>query len=296
MLSYFQAVVIGLLQGVTELFPISSLGHSVILPKLLGWDSLAKAQSQSESFYLAFLVALHVGTAIALFIYFRKEWYRIIGGFFRSIANRRIESPDERLAWLLIVATIPAGITGLLFEHALRTVFAKPLAAAVFLMVNGLILLAGERYRRRAEVRQLVAAHATTQSETEVGRRLDTLDFKEAGAVGVAQIAALFAGISRSGITMIAGLARGLDHEDAARFSFLLATPIIFGAGLVKLPDLFGSLGNGVRGQSLVGAIAAAIAAYISVKFLMRFFETKTLWPFGIYCLAFGAICTVAFI
>ena len=296
MLSYFQAIVLGALQGVTELFPISSLGHSVILPKLFGWDSLAKAQSQSESFYLAFLVALHVGTAIALFIYFRKEWYRIIGGFFRSVSSRRIETPDERLAWLLIVATIPAGITGLLLEHKLRVVFAKPLAAAVFLMVNGLLLLAGERYRRRAEVRELVATHATAHSETEVGRRLDTLDFKEAVVVGVAQIGALFAGISRSGITMIAGLARGLDHEDAARFSFLLATPIILAAGLIKLPDLVGSLGNGVRGQSVVGAIAAGIAAYISVKFLMRFFETKTLWPFGIYCLVVGAICTVLFI
>jgi undecaprenyl-diphosphatase len=295
-LSYFQAVVLGLLQGVTELFPISSLGHSVILPKLFGWDSLAKAQSQSESFYLAFLVALHVGTAIALLIYFRKDWVRIIKAFFRTLSTRRLETPDERLAWLLIVATIPAGITGILLEHELRTVFAKPLAAAVFLMVNGLILLAGERYRRRAEVRQLVATHATAHSETETGRRLDTLDFKEAVVVGVAQIGALFAGISRSGITMIAGLARGLDHEDAARFSFLLATPIIFGAGLIKLPDLFGTLGNGVRGQSVVGAIAAGIAAYISVKFLMRFFETKTLWPFGIYCLVFGAFCTVAFI
>jgi undecaprenyl-diphosphatase len=295
-LSYFQAVVIGLLQGVTELFPISSLGHSVLLPKIFGWDQLAKAQSQSESFYLAFLVALHVGTAIALLIYFREDWIRIIRAFFRSIADRRLETPDERLAWLLVVATIPAGITGLLFEHELRTVFAKPLAAAVFLMVNGLLLLAGERYRRRAEVRALVATHATTHSDAEVGRRLDTLDFKEAVAVGVAQVGALFAGISRSGITMIAGLARGLDHEDAARFSFLLATPIIFGAGLIKLPDLFGSLGNGVRGQSLVGAVAAGIAAYVSVKFLMRFFETKTLWPFGIYCLVFGGICTVAFI
>jgi undecaprenyl-diphosphatase len=295
-LSYFQAVVIGLLQGVTELFPISSLGHSVLLPKIFGWDQLAKAQSQSESFYLAFLVALHVGTAIALLIYFREDWIRIIRAFFRSIADRRLETPDERLAWLLVVATIPAGITGLLFEHELRTVFAKPLAAAVFLMVNGLLLLAGERYRRRAEVRALVATHATTPSDAGVGRRLDTLDFKEAVAVGVAQVGALFAGISRSGITMIAGLARGLDHEDAARFSFLLATPIIFGAGLIKLPDLFGSLGNGVRGQSLVGAVAAGIAAYVSVKFLMRFFETKTLWPFGIYCLVFGGICTVAFI
>ena len=296
MLSYFQAIVIGAIQGVTELFPISSLGHSVLLPKLFGWDSVAAAQSQSESYYLAFLVALHVGTAIALVIYFRSDWVRIIRGLFRSLANRRIETADERLGWLLVVATIPAGITGLLFEHALRTVFAKPVAAAVFLMINGLLLLAGERYRRRAEVRELVATHATAHSEAEVGRRLDTLDFKEAVAVGVAQIGALFAGISRSGITMIAGLARGLDHEDAARFSFLLATPIIFGAGLIKLPDLFGHLGNGVRGQSLVGAVVAGVAAYVSVRFLMRFFETRTLWPFGIYCLAFGAICFVAFI
>jgi len=295
-LSYFQAIVIGLLQGVTELFPISSLGHSVLLPKLLGWDSLAKAQSQSESFYLAFLVALHVGTAIALFIYFRQDWVRIIRAVLRTLVTRRIETPDERLGWLLVVATIPAGITGLLFEHELRTVFAKPLAAAAFLTVNGMLLLAGERYRRRAQVRELVAANATTQSETEVGRRLDTLNFREAVAVGVAQIGALFAGISRSGITMIAGLARGLDHEDAARFSFLLATPIIFGAGLIKLPDLFGHLGNGVRGQSFVGAVVAGLAAYASVRFLMRFFETQTLWPFGIYCLVVGGVCILLFI
>src|SRR5207248_10184086 len=167
---------------------------------------------------------------------------------------------------------------------------------ACFLTVNGVLLLAGERYRRRSEVRTLVATHATARSAGEEGRRLDTLDFREAVAVGVAQIAALFAGISRSGITMIAGLARGLDHEDAARFSFLLATPIILGAGVIKLPDLFGHLGDGVRGQSLVGAVVAGIAAYISVRFLMRFFETRTLWPFGIYCLVFGAVCFVAFI
>ncbi len=296
MLSYFQAIVLGLLQGVTELFPISSLGHSVLLPKLLGWDDLAKAQSQTESFYLAFLVALHVGTAIALFIYFREDWIRIIKGLFRSLANRRIETPDERLGWLLVVATIPAGIIGLLLEHDLRTVFAKPAAAAAFLMVNGLLLLAGERYRRRADVRQLVATHATVRSASEVGRRLDTLDFREAVAVGVAQIGALFAGISRSGITMLAGLVRGLDHEDAARFSFLLATPIILGAGVVKLPDLFGHLGDGIRGQAFVGAVASGLAAYGAVRFLMRFFETRTLWPFGIYCLVVGGVCLVLFV
>jgi undecaprenyl-diphosphatase len=295
-LSYFQAIVIGLLQGVTELFPISSLGHSVLIPAWLGWDHLVNAQSADESFYLAFVVALHVATAIALFVYFREDWIAIIRGFIRTLQTRRLETPDERLAWLLIVATIPAGITGLALEHALRTLFAKPLAAAIFLTVNGLILLVGERVRRRATVRKLVVAHPTSQSASEEGRRLDTLDFKEAGTIGVAQIGALFAGISRSGITMVAGLIRGLDHEDAARFSFLLATPIIFAAGVYKVPDLAGHLGDGIRGQALVGSLFAGIAAYISVRFLMRFFETRNLMPFAIYCLAFGAVSIVRFI
>jgi undecaprenyl-diphosphatase len=295
-ISYFQAIVIGLLQGVTELFPISSLGHSVLVPAWLGWDSFVTAQSASESFYLAFVVALHVGTALALLVFFRAEWVRIGKGFFRTLRTRRLETPDERLAWLLIVATIPAGITGLVLEHTLRTVFAKPLAAAVFLTINGLILLAGERFRRRAEVRELAEAHAVVHSEGgEEGRRLDTLDFKEAGAIGVAQIGALFAGISRSGITMVAGLVRGLDHEDAARFSFLLATPIILAAGVYKIPDLLGPLGNGVRGQALVGALCAAGASYLSVRFLVRFFQTRTLIPFAIYCLVFGGISIVRF-
>jgi len=199
------------------------------------------------------------------------------------------------MAWLLVVATIPAGIMGLALEHELRVVFAKPVAAAAFLTVNGMILLAGERVRRQAATRRLVAEHATTRTATEEGRRLDTLEFKEAGAVGVAQVGALFAGISRSGITMVAGLVRGLDHEDAARFSFLLATPIILAAGVYKLPDLFGHLGDHVRGQSLVGALCAGVAAYLSVRFLMRFFETRNLLPFAIYCLGAGVVSIVRF-
>jgi undecaprenyl-diphosphatase len=294
-ISYFQAIVIGILQGVTELFPISSLGHSVLLPAWFGWDGIVNAQSANESFYLAFVVALHVATAIALFIYFRNEWIAIIRGFFRTLKTRRLETADERLAWLLIIATIPAGVTGLALEHTLRTVFAKPLAAAIFLTVNGVILLLGERYRRRASVRRLVAENPHVRTETEEGRRLDTLDFKEAGVIGVAQVGALFAGISRSGITMVAGLVRGLDHEDAARFSFLLATPIIFAAGIYKVPDLAGHLGNGVRGQALVGSIFAGFAAYISTRFLMRFFETRNLMPFAIYCLVFGAASIIRF-
>jgi len=278
-ISYFQAIVIGLLQGVTELFPISSLGHSVLLPAWLGWDKLVSAQSAGESFYLAFVVALHVATALALLVYFRADWVRIIGAFFRTLRTRRLQTPDERLAWLLVVATIPAGLTGLVLEHSLRTLFAKPEAAAIFLTVNGVILLAGERFRRRA-----------------AQRRLDTLDFKEAGAVGVAQVGALFAGISRSGITMVGGLVRGLDHEDAARFSFLLATPIILAAGVYKVPDLLGHLGDGIRGQALVGAAFAAVAAFVSVRFLVKFFETRTLTPFAVYSLVVGAISIVRFL
>jgi undecaprenyl-diphosphatase len=294
-LSFFQAIVIGLIQGVTELFPISSLGHSVLIPAWFGWHGVVNAQSQSESFYLAFVVALHVATALALLWYFRADWVRIVRGFFRTLRTRRLETPDERLAWLLVVATIPAGLTGLALEHTLRTLFAKPFAAAIFLTINGLILLAGERVRRRSSVQALVAGHAVAQSASEVGRRLDTLDFKEAGAVGVAQIGALFAGVSRSGITMVAGLVRGLDHEDAARFSFLLATPIILAAGVYKVPDLTGPLGNGIRGQVLAGSVAAGLAAYVAVRFLMRFFETRTLTPFALYCLAFGAISIIRF-
>ena len=292
MISYFQAIVIGLLQGVTELFPVSSLGHSVIVPALLGWHSIVNAESAKESFYLAFLVGLHVATVSASLVYFRDDWVRIIAGFFRSLRRRTIETTDERLAWLLVVATIPAGIMGLIFEHALRTLLATPVAASLLLTVNGVILLVGERVRRRQEVRALAVAHGVTD---EGSRRLDTLEFRESGIIGVSQIFALMAGISRSGITMVAGLVRGLNHEDAARFSFLLATPIIFAAGVYKLPDFLGSNGAHVRGQVLVGSVCAAVTAYLAVRFLMRFFETRTLTPFAFYCLIFGASTAIYF-
>ena len=291
-MSYFQAIVIGLLQGVTELFPVSSLGHSVIVPALLGWHSIVNAQSKSESFYLAFLVGLHVATALALLWYFRDQWVRIIGGFFRSLARRRIETKDERLAWLLVVATIPAGIMGLLLEHSLRVLLATPVAASILLAVNGVVLAIGERVRRRQQVRALAVAHGVNE---EGARRLDTLDFRESGVIGVSQVFALMAGISRSGITMVAGLVRGLDHEDAARFSFLLATPIILAAGVYKLPDLLGSTGDHVRGQVLVGSICAAVSAYLAVRFLMRFFETQNLNPFAVYCLVVGITTAIYF-
>lgn len=288
MISYFQAIVIGLFQGVTELVPISSLGHSVLLPDLFGWHNLVRAQSADESFYLAFLVALHVATALALLVHYRTTWVRIIRGFFSSLRKRRIETPDERLAWLLVVGTIPVGITGLALEHFLRTVFAKPAAAAAFLIVNGVILLIGERLRRRAmgESRPVGAVEPP-------GRQLDTLELREAAVIGAAQTLSLFAGISRSGITMVGGLLRGLNHEDAARFSFLLATPVIFAAGVYKIPDLAGPLGDGVRGQAFAGGVAAFVAAYVAIRFLERYFERRTLTPFAIYCFAFGAFSLV---
>ena len=317
MLSYLQAIVIGLLQGVTELFPVSSLGHSVLVPALLGWHQVVGDQSAQESPYLAFLVGLHVATALALLVFFRAEWVRIVGGLVRSAARRRIETADERLGWLLVVATIPAGLVGVAFEHALRTLFAKPLAAAVFLTCNGVILLAGERLRRRAHRSDILAAgldparlraladgpgggppvtpSRVARAAQPRSRQLATLAFGEAVLIGSAQILAFFAGISRSGVTMVAGLLRGLDHEDAARFSFLLATPVILAAGVYKLPDLLGPNGDGIRGQVLAGSLVAAVAAYASVRFLIRWFQTRTLTPFAIYCLVAGLACVVRF-
>jgi undecaprenyl-diphosphatase len=321
-MSYLQAIVIALVQGVTELFPISSLGHSVLVPAWIGgsWQTLVTQSSQQnseESFYLAFIVALHCATAVALLWYFRSDWIRIITGFLRSVQRSfklrkiSIEGSDERLAWMIGLATIPVGLTGVAFEHAFRTLFAKPAAAAVFLFVNGLVLLAGERLRRRhiagAAVSQRAASTKVEHETSRSRRRQETLEAKAADAritkmsffdaitVGVLQIAALFAGISRSGTTMVGGLWRGLDNEDAARFAFLLATPAILAAGVLKLPDLTGSAGAHIHGQVVVGVIVAGLAAYLSVRFLMRYFQTRTLTPFAIYCLVFGAASMIRF-
>jgi undecaprenyl-diphosphatase len=289
-ISYFQAIVLGVLQGVTELFPISSLGHTVLFPTLFGWNELVDAQSQSESFWLAFVVMLHVGSALGLLFYYRHEWVRIVGSFFRTLSRRRVETPTERLAWLIIAASIPAGILGLVFEHQLRTITAKPEVAAFLLMLNGGVLFAAERFRRRAEVRELAIREG---AKPDGGRKLDTLEYREAFVIGAAQSTALLAGISRDGVTMGAGLARGLDHSDSARFAFLLATPIILAAGLFKLPDLLGHLGNGIRGQALVGCASAAVTAVFTVGFLVRYFKTRTLIPFAVYCLVFGGAMVI---
>jgi undecaprenyl-diphosphatase len=286
LITTFQAIVLGVLQGVTELFPISSLGHTVLYPTLFRWHNIVTWQSRTESPWLAFIVMLHVGSAVGLLIYFWRTWIEIIVGFFRTLKNRRVETSTERLAWLIIIATIPVGILGLLLEHPLRTLFAKPLAAAVFLVINGLMLLGAERYRRRAEVRELARREGLNP---EGARELDTLEYKEAAVIGTAQSAALLAGISRDGVVMSAGLVRGLNNEDAAKFSFLLATPPILAAGILKFGDLTGPLGNGgVRGAAVVAVIAAAVTAVFTVHFLMRYFKHGNLRPFGIYCIVFG--------
>ncbi|HTW42016.1 MAG TPA: undecaprenyl-diphosphate phosphatase [Solirubrobacteraceae bacterium] len=284
-LSYFQAIVLGALQGVSELFPISSLGHTVLFPTLFGWNKLVDAQSQSESFWLALVVMLHVGSALGLLAYFWRDWVQIVRAFFHTLRTRHIETSTERLAWLLFVASIPAGILGLALEHELRTITAKPELAAIFLMVNGVLLLAAERFRRRAQVRELALREG---AKPDGARKLDTLDYREALVIGAAQTTALVAGISRDGVTMGAGLARGMDHSDSARFAFLLATPIILAAGIFKLPDLLGHNGNGIRGQALVACAVAALTAVFTVAFLVRYFKTKTLIPFAVYCLLFG--------
>jgi undecaprenyl-diphosphatase len=298
-LTYLQAIVLGLLQGVTELFPISSLGHSILVPAWLGgsWSRLVTDQSSPESAYLAFIVGLHVATALALLVLFWRDWVGIVKGFISSVRHRRIVTAYERMSWLLLLSTIPAGLTGLLLEHQLRVVFAKPLAAAVFLTLNGLILLSGEWLRRRSRAHP-PAPVATPETGSAPG--LDVAIAQHVSAptavvIGVLQTAALLPGISRSGITMVAGLLRGLTHEEAVRFSFLLATPIILAAGVYKVPDLLGPLGNGIRGQSLAGAAAAFLAALVAAKFLERWFRTRTLTPFAIYCLTAGALSIVHF-
>jgi len=293
-ITYLQAIVIGLIQGVTELFPISSLGHSVLIPAWLGgsWAQLASSQSVAESPYLAFVVGLHVATALALLLLFWRDWVKIITGFITSIRHRRIESTYERMAWLIVIATIPAGIIGLAFEHLFRTLFAKPLSAAIFLTINGLILFGGEYLRRRSGHTEEAGGENSAEQDVRIAAAVSKRD---AGVIGLVQSGALFAGLSRSVLTMVAGLLRGLNHEEAVRFAFLLATPVILAAGVYKVPDLLGPLGAGIRGQALAGGIAAFLAALAAATFLVRFLRTRTLTPFAIYCLIFGAVSIIHF-
>ncbi len=326
-LTYPEAAVVGLIQGVSEMFPVSSLGHNVLIPAIIGGSWARDLDvSAAESPYLAFVVGLHVATAIALLIYFWRDWVRIIGGFFSSVRDRQVRTEDQKLAWMIILATIPVGIAGLLFEHAFRVIFGKPVLAGAFLAINGLILIAGERYRSRASLEAdaalaaeppepvLVAGRSWSrrpapavrarpgeaspreQEQAEAvraDRRLAGMTYRQALVVGSAQTLALLAGISRDGVTMVAGMARGLSREDAARFAFLLATPVILAAGALKIPDLLGPLGSGIRGQIILGSVLSGIGAYLSVRFLLRYLRTRTLTPFGVYCLVAGLASVV---
>jgi undecaprenyl-diphosphatase len=326
-MTYPEAMIVGLIQGVTELFPVSSLGHNVLIPALVG-GSWARdlTVAKAESPYLAFIVGLHVATAIALLIYFWRDWVRIIAGFLTSLRDREVRTTDQKMAWMIIVATIPVGLVGLVFEHEFRVLFAKPVRAAIFLIINGVILYAGERFRTKksrqadeeiAQERELVAAaaarngpgtarrapashasghRAVRQQEIAAGveadERLTTIGFVQATVIGAAQVLALLAGISRDGVTMVAGMFRGLSREDAARFAFLLATPVILAAGALKIGDLV-QRGHGIYGQILVGSILSGIGAYVSVRFLVKYFQTRTLTPFAIYCVVFGLGCVI---
>ena len=282
-ISYLQAIILGALQGISEPFPISSLGHAVLLPKLFGWNI-----HQNADYFLSFLVATHCATALVLFIYFFDDWKRIWFGFLRSVKGRATTADhDARLAWVIIIGTIPAGILGVALEHKLRTLFASPTAAAIFLTVNGVLLLAVERFRRKPP--------RPGDGEGDGDERIARMGFRQALGIGAAQALALIPGISRSGVTMGGGLLAGLSNEDAARYAFLLATPIIGAAGVLKLPELLGSTGDGVRGQALVGAIAAALTTWAAVKFLLSYFETNRLSPFGVYCICAGIFCLVVF-
>jgi undecaprenyl-diphosphatase len=283
-ISYFQAIVLGLVQGIAEPFPISSLGHGVILPRLAGWNI-----HQNDKFFITFLVATHLATAIVLFGFFLGDWLRIFKGLGRSLRDRVIgpEDHDARLGWLLVVGTIPVGIIGLVLENPLRNLFASAVTAAAFLVVNGIGLLIFERLRRRPPSPEDPAG--------ELNQIAGRLTWRQAVFIGTAQAAGLIPGLSRSGFAMGGGLLAGLSNEDAARYGFLLATPIIGAAAALKLPELLGPTGNGVRGPALVAAVAAGLTTFVAVKFLLRFFETNRLTPFGVYCVGAGTICLLVF-
>jgi len=307
-MNLLQVIIISILQGISELFPVSSLGHAVLVPKLLHWNINQKSET-----WLAFLVALHLGTASALLLYFREDWINVARAFVRSVRTGQMSAgADERLAWMVVLGTVPAGFVGFLFQHPLRSLFASPYTAAGFLIVNAAIMYAGERLlqrqvadaseRRRAQGGgSRPAGIATGDSSAVLNRNgervryrdITELSWRDAAIVGFAQVGALFPGISRSGITMVAGLAAGLTHEASARYTFLLATPIIGAAGALELPTLFAGGARSILMDAILGMVLAGIAAYLSVRYLMRYFETGRLTPFALYCAGAGVTSIV---
>ncbi len=283
MLSYLQSLILGSLQGCAELFPISSLGHSVVLPALLGWHI-----DESAPFFLTFLVATHFATALVLFLFFFKDWMRIIRGIFFSLKERDVGvNADARLGWLIIISTIPAGAIGILFENQIRTLFISAASAAFFLMLNGALLFGAELLRKRAPA---AALSGTLASDA----RIADLPWQKGILVGALQALALIPGFSRTGASLAGGLMAGLSHEDALRFSFLLATPIIGAAALLKLPEL-AAVGGAAVSVSVVGALCAGLFAFLAVKFMTRYFSVRqrTLIPFALYCALAGAVSLV---
>ena len=278
----WQAILIGLLQGATELFPVSSLGHAVVVPALLGWSNVI-----SDRNFVPFLTLLHIGTAGALLFLYRRDWVAIITGFVRAGIRGRIERPEERLAMLLVVGTIPAGVLGVFLETKFKMLFATPRIAASFLIVNGAILASAELLRRRDERRHRVGSLRREQQELAFAD-VSSLSFAQAFGIGLAQSLALLPGISRSGATMAGGLVAGLSHSAAVRFAFLLATPVILAAGLLEIPQLIGT--NVPWGALLLATVLAGVVAYGSARFLVRYFRSGRLDPYAAYCAALGAL------
>ncbi|MGW1738062.1 undecaprenyl-diphosphate phosphatase [Nocardia sp. NPDC001965] len=311
MLTYVQATVIGAVQGVTELFPVSSLGHSVLFAAWLGgdWQTLVGPdESDSGTPYLAFVVALHVATAVALLCHYRRDWYEIVSGFLTTLRTRRPATVAQRLAWLIVIASVPVAVLGPLLVHPLHALFAAPVCAGFFLTLNGVVLLVGEGLRRRNEptlaeygrrfALQGSGRRAATSRESarrQADRRLAALDVRDALGIGAAQLGALLTGFSRAGLTMVGGLWRGLEHAHAAKFAFLLATPAILGAGLVEIPELIGPATEGIHGPILAGALVSGISSWLAVRFLEQYFRTRTLLPFATYSLIVGIASMIRF-
>jgi undecaprenyl-diphosphatase len=284
--TYGQAVLIGFIQGITELFPISSLGHAILIPAWIG-GSFGEFISEENEAYLLITIAMHLASSVALFLVFRKRWIRLITGTVQAVVSKNFQSTSFRVLSYIVIATIPVGILGLAFGDYFQSIFGKPQYSALFLTLNGLLLITAERLSRRDITAEL------QDSDAEIDRRVSA---KTAVAIGFGQSLALFAGISRFGVTMSAGLLRKLNHSVASDFAFLLSLPVIVGASIIKLPELFTTNANELLGQILLGSVISFIATYISVTFLVRWFKTKTLYPFAIYCLVFGIFSFVRFI
>ena len=287
-LNIWQTIFLALLQGVTELFPISSLGHTVILPGLFGWGDLERNEA-----FLPIIVALHLGTSIALVIYFWRDWFQVCRSLVKSVKEGEVKTgTEEWVSFLIIIGCIPAGLLGVFLEKPLKLLFATPLVASTFLVVNGSLLFLGEAMRRRAVAKE---ADLHPKEREALFRPLSSLTWKEALIVGFAQALALIPGISRSGASMVAGLGVRLNHEDAARFSFLLGTPIIGAAAVLELPQLSGQPGSVLR-LVLIGMVLAGVAAFLSTRFLMKYFETGRLNPFAYYCWGAGLLSLILFV